>query len=441
MIKRVRKYLDGEDLLRKFLKNGTILFTGGLLASVFAIAVTAITARGLGVEQFGLLTLVVAYVKFIDKLVDFETWKVIIKYGADDLEKKNHENFLSLIKLGVFLDVASSVVGVILSVGSVFLIAPLMGWPEELVKYVSVYSFIILFNWSSTPIAILRLFDRYINLTVQQNIMSLFKLIAVTIVFFMDGEVMHYLFAWMIGEILGRLCLFIFGMFELSRSNIGKFRSVSIKNIRKKYKGIISFIITANLDYSVRNTKNIDIFIISALLSLEAVGVYKIARDISKLLQKIKSPFIQSIYPELSRLRANNNKIDFKKLLFQTSLILGSVVTLVFVCFVILGKTLIYYVFGTEFLQSYDVSVLCLLGMTVSAFVQFTPSALLSLGRYKVSFYNQIISVLLYLPLTYVTTKYYGIIGAGASFLGFHVIWSMLMLRSLISSLRRDSFK
>ena len=72
-----------NELLKRLFKNSSILFSGNLWVSILGLASFALTAKALGTEQFGLLVLVTTYVLLIDKLVNFQAWRALIKFGSD----------------------------------------------------------------------------------------------------------------------------------------------------------------------------------------------------------------------------------------------------------------------------------------------------------------------------------------------------------------------
>ncbi|MGH6915911.1 MAG: lipopolysaccharide biosynthesis protein, partial [Geminicoccales bacterium] len=82
----VRRWVP-DSIIRRLLKNLTYLFSGNLAASVLSLAALALTARALGPAQFGILVLIEAYIRLIDRLVRIEPWQALIKYGAEALEQ------------------------------------------------------------------------------------------------------------------------------------------------------------------------------------------------------------------------------------------------------------------------------------------------------------------------------------------------------------------
>ncbi len=104
-LKHDYKYFFQNELLRRLFKNAGILFSGNVVAGILGIASLAITARALGVDVFGILVIITTYVAIVDRLINFQSWQAIIKYGSDAISQGRDHDFKSLIKFGFILDI------------------------------------------------------------------------------------------------------------------------------------------------------------------------------------------------------------------------------------------------------------------------------------------------------------------------------------------------
>ena len=85
-----------EDSFRLLFKNAGTLLSGNMIAWILGLITFAITARILGPTQFGIFVLITTYVTIVDKILNFQSWQALIKYGAEVLEKKNNDSFKSI---------------------------------------------------------------------------------------------------------------------------------------------------------------------------------------------------------------------------------------------------------------------------------------------------------------------------------------------------------
>src|SRR3546814_17742117 len=73
----------GDAPLRTRLVNIAHLMSGNLASGLISLAAIALTARALGPASYGILALAIAYVRVVERLVTFQSWQPLIKYGAE----------------------------------------------------------------------------------------------------------------------------------------------------------------------------------------------------------------------------------------------------------------------------------------------------------------------------------------------------------------------
>ena len=110
MISFVKNTL-ASGTFKKLFKNTGLLIGGDTVSAVLGVLTFAITARALGTEKLGMLILIDAYVRIVDKLINFQSWQFIIKYGSDALTAKDPSGFKALVKLGTIVDGFTAVIG------------------------------------------------------------------------------------------------------------------------------------------------------------------------------------------------------------------------------------------------------------------------------------------------------------------------------------------
>ena len=86
-------------------------FTG-----IVSLIYLAIAARALGPQQFGSFTLVLTYAQLIGNLVQFQSWKGLIRYGAVHHAADDKVRLARLFGFTATLDWMSAFVGFVLAV-------------------------------------------------------------------------------------------------------------------------------------------------------------------------------------------------------------------------------------------------------------------------------------------------------------------------------------
>ena len=169
-----------------FLKNVSWLFGGGTASSVFATLETIFLARMLGVENFGLLSLVIAYVRLLNRFFDFRVWETAVKYVGDFWESGQKENARSMIKLSYLVDISSGILAFIIAVLLAKLINTYFIKSEEGVVFIIIYSFSLLISTAnSTSEAILRIYDKFKKIAFVNSFQTFIRFLFVVISLFL----------------------------------------------------------------------------------------------------------------------------------------------------------------------------------------------------------------------------------------------------------------
>lgn len=396
---------------------------------MLGLASLALTARALGVEEFGILVLITTYVMIIDKLVNFQSWQAVIKYGADALEQNRDQDFKSLVKFGFMLDGATAILGTAIGTSAAWFVGHWRGWDEQLVLMAAIYSIVILFHIQGTPTGLLRLFDKFNKVAYQHVIASFIKLFGVSIAFFSGAGLWAFLVVWAIADILGNLILVYFASQELAQRKFHGILQSKLGDISQKFSGLWGFALTTNFNSAIRMTsRELDIMIIAALLSPAAVGLYKIAKQFSLVIQKTIDPLYQSIFPELARLYAKGEITKFVCFGFRSSLLAGLFALGVWLFFFFFGEMAIVLIVGNEYLGATGVMLWYMMAIVVATVSFPLQPAMLSMGRPHTTLWVHLVATVIYFTALFVLLPSMGLVGAGVSYLIYYISWSAFML-------------
>lgn len=428
-IRKIQNWLKANSLFYKLLKNASKLLSGDIIAHALSFVAMVLTARALGPDSYGVLVLIQAYIAIIDKLVNFQSWQALIKYGSDALENNEVYSFKRLIKFGTILDFGSALIGTIVAVFGAHFLGHWMGWEWDVIIMIMIYSTVILFNLSGTPTAILRLFDKFGLFAIQRIIAGLVKLTGVILAYTYSLGLLGFLMVYLLTEIVGYLVLLFMGWRELSLRNLTRVLSPKIRNIGNKYQGLWSYVWTTNFSGSVRMaSRRLDTIVIGAMLGTAATGMYEIAKKFANIVNKLSSPLYQAIYPDLAKLWSQDNKKGFVKLGIQSAFFAGGIALTVWVLFLILGDWIIYVSVGSDYSAAYPVLIWYLLAIVIEIFAFPLQPAMLAMGYPKKSFYIHIITTVIYFVALFPLLLFVGLPGAGIAYLIYYVTWTLVMV-------------
>lgn len=424
---------------RRLLKNAGILLSGNLGAALFDLVTLALTARALGPEAFGVLILIQTYVRVVDALVNFQSWQAIIKYGADSIVAKNHNDFKSLIKFGTLMDLVSAVIGAAIGAMGVLLVSRWMEWDVQEIFLAQIYCIVIAFNLIGTPTAVLRLYDRFKWLAAQQVSVSILKMILVIILFALGADFLAFLVVWIVMAIIDYMSLIVLGWRELKTQGYEKILLSRVRDIRSKHAGIVKFMVTTNLSSSIRlGAKEFDVLLVGALIGSASAGIYKIAKQFGNIPPRLGGPLQQSIYPDLAKLWASGSIEKFRNFIFRIGFLSGLAGLGIWLVFVVAGELILDVTVGREFSEAYPVLLVYMIGYCIFMFgISFRP-AILSIGHPERILLIYTISTVVYFIFLVLLLDKMGIMGAAYAQIIFHSIWFIAMLISVVQFIKKS---
>ncbi len=411
----------------RLFRNTGILLGGNAASSVLGLGSVALTTRGLGAELFGILALIRAYTLVVDRLLNFQSWQAMIRYGAEALEHNRREDFKRLITFGVLLDAGTAVLGAAIAAAAVHWVGHRQGWDARTVQFAVLYSLTIGFNLSGTPKAILRLFNRFTLLAAQQGLAAAFKLVGVTIAWVSGSGLGTFVAVWMLTDILGYLLLVGMGWRELAQQGFhGVLTRTSPRGIGRQCPGIWGFVWTTKLNGSIRMAlKELDTLVVGGLFGAAAAGLYHVAKQCAKIVDQISDPLDDALYPELARLWVSGEVRMMRRLMIRGGLLAGGVAVAIWCGVLIAGGPFLQTVFGQEFIGAQNVLLWYLLGVVVATLTFPLQSAMLAMGRPQLLFRMNLAAAALYFGSLMALTRLVGLAGAGMAHVVQQLVWSL----------------
>ncbi len=429
-------FLHPAEILKgKVFKNTAVLLSGDALARIISLLSLTLTVRALGAETFGILALAETYAKLIDRILNFQAWSGVIKFGAEAAQKGDKQLMGSIIRTGYLLDIGSALCGLAVAYFVAPAVGKLLNWHELVVSTARLYSFLILFNVTGTATGILRLTERFSLIATQRLVYSFTRLSAVLFVVFIKGSLKHFVLAWMLSECLGYLVL---NLFAYKISSERKWTALSRGGNSLKTKQFISFVVWTNLSSTADvPVKFLDVFFVSRFVSIEAAGVYKVFQQISHVLKKPVEPLYQVVYPHFSTQVASKDFSGLVKSVLKAFFFLTVASALASLILIASSRWWFPTFFGDEFLKYTNYFVLYISVQAINAATLPVHPLFLALGLVRKNFAIQLTANLCFIVAAYYlgkATGFYGIIGALALHLflttGLKAIFSMFELSS-----------
>ena len=394
--------------LRTVMQNAGTMAAGHGVAGLLEVATLAVAIRAIGAGAFGVLILVQAYVEIVDRLVNFQSWQGLIKFGAEELKRADEGNLRGLVKSGMVLDVVSSLAGWIIALLAAGAVGAWLGWDGETVALARLYSLTILVKLTDTPTAMLRLFDRFDLLAWSVVAVSFLKLLAVVLAVMSGAGLISLLVIWMAADAVRSLAHLALGLWQLHRRRVERWWQARAWRWRE----LLSFSLWTNLASTADlPVKQLDVFIVSKVVSLEAVAILKIIKSVSQVLAQIGTPIYQALFPQFSLLVAERRSAEAFHLLrriAKLSLAFGFPLVLA------LGASSPLWLgpmFGEEVAAAWQVLAVYLALRLVSiSFIGIHP-LFISMGFARQNFQIVVLTNALYLVTAWLLASWLGLMG------------------------------
>ena len=414
--------------MKRMFKNASVVFGGRTVTGLMGLASISLAARALGVEKLGVFAMIQAYIIIADKLLNFQCWQAIIKFGADFLKQNKKEELKSLAKFCTILDAATAVVGTVLAAVIVYFFGNWKGWQQQTIYAVMLYSLRILFNLQGTPTGLLRLFDKFKLIAAATITAATLKLILSVLGYLYSGNLMTFVIIWLSASIVESLFVLIAGWWQINRNIGGNFLAAKL-GIMARDKHLWKFVLSTNLNQSVQLASiEIDTLVIGAMLGTAATGIYKIAKQFTVILAQLVEPVYQAIYPEMSHLAAEKRFTELKHIVAKTAIITGSATLLIWFGFILFGKWILNITAGAEYVQGWSVMIIYMFAYVIWGFSFPLPAGLLAIGKAGKCLLGQLIALAVFLPSIYLLAVNFGLIGATCAQIVFFVVYAVFML-------------
>lgn len=330
-----------KNLLRNNLfKNFAHLFSGDIIVSILSIFSIGFITKTIGLEEYGLIILIQGVISLIDGFFNFQSWQGFIKFYSE--KKDDKLEVRKLIKFSYIQDIVTAGIAfVILNIIANF-IGDFYNFNKSQEFLLRVFSLGILFNIQGTPIGILRSFNRFDRLRDQKIFVGVFNFIFLGIGMILNKNMIYFIGVYLTSNILSGILINIFTIYELKKNNIRNILSTKIKFDKEFFKFNCLTNLNSSLDIPVQYLDNL---LIGKFLTLEYVGIYKICKTVTLVLDKIGAPIYQILYPSFCEEVKKYKKNVYMKKLFKISLGLFGVITLIFLLLNVIGFDILEIIF------------------------------------------------------------------------------------------------
>lgn len=405
---------------RQFMKNVSWLVVAKSVPSAANVVEMIVLARVLGLELFGLLTLIIAYVKVVSSLVDFRVWESVVRYVGEFLEKKESERALSMIKFSYMVDAAAG----LLAFGVCLLLAGVAN--DIFIKSQDGFDLVLIFSLTlvvasvnTTSEALFRVFDRFKTIVFVQSAKAVFKLGSVLAALYMGYGIRGVLVAYVAVSFFEFVLTQIVVNRMLKDKGLHTWLSSKVGLLSDRMREIIWFLLNTsfNATLTIANEGKVAVLILGHFFGSGEAGLYKIARAVIKVVKRITDPLHEAIFPRLVSFSTSNLYDRFAEIVKFSVRSLLKLIIPVLIIVLLFTEQIIGLVFGGQYVPASDtMRVLAVAVLFAGSTFWLTPM-LLAIGRPGLRTAVSTFKVLFYVALLFVLVPRYSYLGAAIVYL------------------------
>jgi O-antigen/teichoic acid export membrane protein len=430
-----------EPALQHRLRNTGHLLTGSGANLILSIPTIALTARGLGPEGYGILALVLSYVQATKRFADFQIWQPLIRYGAHLDARADAQRLGGLYKYGLMVDAAASLVSWTLAAVGALVAHFFFGMSNMLLVASLIYSVVLLFNISGTPVAILRLNGRFRDIAYNQLSASILKLALSAVAYGFDGGLLAFVIVWAVTDVLAAILLIAAAFRVLRQQDLHRLDRARIGDATCDMPGLVRFTWSSNLSLTLwSTTQQLDTLLVGAMTNPTTAGLYYLVKRITRAVQQGGQQFQAVVYPEMVRLFAAEDHRAFNRVVRQTIWILALYGAGMFVGCAIFGRFVLTLIAGPAFGSAWLLLTVHMAALALTICGTVMRSALLAMGEPKLVLRTVLLSVLIFYAVAVQAIPHNGAFGAVAAHLALGASWLILLgygFRRKMAPLRR----
>ena len=423
----------------RILINTGWLLGGKGFGGVLSLFYLAIITRTLGVSGFGQFALVIGTAQAIALIVTFQTWQVVIRFGASCLKgQDNRKKFGRLIGLCTLLDIAGAMAGCLLAYFAVGALAPQFGWSPQLSENALLFALVMLVSIRSTPTGILRVENRFDLATYAEAVIPATRMIGTLFVWLTDPSLINFLAVWAIAEVVHAISYWLFAAWQSSDCMAPRFLTQARQCLREN-DGIIEFLWVSNLGSTLSGlSQNFALLIVGYFVGPTAAGLYRLASQLSVAMTKISTLLSRAIFAEVNLIRANQSAEIMRDIFRKANqmLLMSGGVIIMFI--ILVGKPVLLLVAGPEFAPAYPLLVLLGAAAAIRLAGAFFEPVLLSGSGARMALILQAVVATLFVALLLPGLHFFGVTGAATAMVVTAAFQLFLFRRAAIRNLASD---
>ena len=344
-----RNGLREQSPLARIVANTAWLLGGRSLGGILSLVYLAILTRSLGLKAFGHFSLIFGTSQALIAIAGFETWRIVVRYGAEHVHNDDWPAFGRLSLFAGLLDVAGAVFGTILAYIVFFQFSHLLHLNHRLILTAFWFNVAAVWALVSAPTGIVRALDRFDVATYVEAVVPAGRLVAAVAIWLMGPSLERFLIAWAAIDLVEAGLYWIMAKRLCPKAvrlaYVGGWRQALRENSRITRFFWVTYA-GATLDALLKQGP---LLAVGFFVGTKSAGLFRLARQLAQSLGKLAGMLTRAVYAEISRARVASEAHEFRRLAYRTTMFAGAGGLIVVLLAVLLGGTLMDILGGDAF--------------------------------------------------------------------------------------------
>lgn len=346
--------------LRRLFESLGWLLAGRGVGAVLSIVYLAIITQSLGPQLFGQFAIILSTVQAIYGVITFNTWQLVVRYGAPHVADGQPEKLGSLVRLALLFETLAACVGFAIAIGALHFFAARFGWSDQLLGYAILFALVHSFAFRNTIIGLLRVRDRFREAMLGDSALPLTRFIGslILVAVGLNHSLLAFLVVWALSEVANAVALWLM-LPRADRPLLRREHGVGPRMIFSRYPGLLRFaLLTNGASTFAAINQHVVTLAVGTFLGEAAAGFFRLGYQLGQALAKVAEALSRATFTEFSRLRAFGDSGALNRLFRQANRIALGVAMTIVVSLLLFGKPVLLLVSGPAFLPALPLVIL-----------------------------------------------------------------------------------
>jgi len=336
-------------IYRRLARNSAYLAGGTAASAIFMMLAAVLNARALSAREFGLLVLFQSATMMLATLMSFATQQPVIKLGAAALAERDLMRLGRIIGLGLLFDAVAGVIAMLAAFAFLAIGRDWIGLRDEQFGLAALFATSLLFTGYLTSNGIFRLLDRFGLLSLIQAGCAAAILAVTAWLYASRAPFAAYCWAWAIFYAVNAQLPLLVGLNLARRAGI----PITLATGKLAPGEVSTFVAYCWTTWGMATVEGLrsngDSLLVGAAVSVEAAGIYNVAKQLAGVLRKLNTVYVSAAFPEISALSARGDDDSAARIRRRMLLVGGAVGLIIVAGALLVGRPILGLLFGERF--------------------------------------------------------------------------------------------